>query len=313
MGCPLCFCIRRCLLKVLKKFTKIFIGALFLPLSLSAYSKTVSSENAESSDNWLSNAYSNVMLRNYQEENKDKKNISTWHVRYTLGYKFFEELMSTQVVFGAYQASDNALVTDRGTRIETTFDLYSNDYYSFTPYVEVRFPKTGSSNIKTVLGVNQGLNYTFETGAGDFKFNTGYYFQAYFGTEPKVKVGDSKDFTDKRLAKLNLTKKKDNVYAEQKSANLEHEFSLGFKWSTPLDGLSFGLSRYMIQEFKPRMALHKASDTYKEVSGYKMAATNLNRLRMAYKFTDDTWFTFDSYLYDSADYIFVTSIGTTLF
>ena len=95
--------------------------------------------------NFFPNAYGKFSLRTYQtiDTKKNNETIGKLQARYTLGSSFFNNKLDTSFVFAANKFSDEMVVKDRGTRMENTFDLYSNDNISFKPGLEIWSPSAG--------------------------------------------------------------------------------------------------------------------------------------------------------------------------
>ena len=310
-------------MKNFKTVTKIFFGILFFS-QLAFAENVISEKKATGPSAWFPNAFSNALLLNFQTKKTNKSFKGLSQARLYLGSTFFNDFITSQVVFGVSLSADSYILTDRGTRFETFFDLYSNDFYTLEPYVEVKLPATGASNIQTVFGLNQELSHTFETQSGDFSLKTAYYFEGHFGSEQsQTSIKGSKKFSPQKRATLTnlITTKKGKLVSKQASPNFEHELSFGVKWKTAfLDGFSVGVKRYMLQEGSPVMVedttlnkIREAKTSFLNLSKYKLDKTNYNRLRLSYSLPSKTAFTVDTYLYDSLNVVIVSSISTKLF
>lgn len=316
-------------MNLFKNIAKVCASGLFF--SLPIYAETVSADKVTPVKSMFPNAYSDIMFRNYQnrEAGSSKKFKGKWHARYTLGSTFFDEFMDTRVVLGAYKSDNSTVLTDRGTRIENYFNVYSNGFFEFTPFVEVRFPKTGDNNTKILAGISQELNHTFETSYGNFKFGLGHSINANWGTKAdRVKLTangkvltDTENLSSSARTEFNLREEDGSVMADQRAATLDQEFLLGFKWEPNfLKGLSFQVKRYMDQIYTPKMEYNKSNNSvsvvrsgFLNLPSYDTTSDNWNRLGVAYEFSGSSWVSCDAYMSDHREYSIVSSVGTKLF
>lgn len=313
-------------MNIFKRLAQFGLVSSFL-LTPSLQAEYLDSTKSSSSKGIFSNTFSDVMIRNTQARKAGKNFKGTWEARYTLGSTFFNDFMTAQVVFGAIQTGGTATITDRGTHIETSFDVYSNDYVYFQPLVEVWFPGTAKSNIRTVIGSNQGVKYK----AGDFSIGLHHYALAYLGSEhsqvPLLNNGEPmKDLSaipSKTAEKFHLAqdKKEKTISVDQRAATLQQIAILATKWSPSfIGGFSMSLNGYMEQAFKPQMEF--VSETEKisvvrtgflNMARYDVSNDFYGRLRLAYDLTKDTKFQFDTYLYDSGNVELLSTVSTKLF
>ena len=149
-----------------RKFCFLSFGLFFLSISVYATQTTnnpvdISSVKTSPLKKIFPKAYSSIMLRNYQDkEAVTGKNFeSKFQTRYTLGSTFFNDRFDISVVFGVTKEENSTVLKDRGTRIESLFKLYGNDYYNAYALGEVHFPGTGKSKISTILGGYQEIGY----------------------------------------------------------------------------------------------------------------------------------------------------------
>jgi len=313
-------------LKILKRLVELGIIANFL-LTSSLQAQDLESTKQASSEGLFSKAYSSVLFRNLQEKAPTDSFKNTWEARYTLGSTFFNDFMKAQITFRLVNSSNTATVIDKGTVIETVYNVYSGDYGYFLPVLQVCFPEPGKSNITVGLGSNQGLTLT----TGDFSFGLDHSLYVWFGTEHKkvdllsdgVAMTERKDVPDSigKSFNLNVNEETKTVQVDQRSSSLEQIAVLTTKWKpSTLRGFSTGLNGYLEQNFTPQMEY--ARDTQKisvartkflGIPRYSVANSLYGRLRFAYEFTKNTNFDFDTYLYNSGNLELRSTLTVKLF
>ncbi len=313
-------------MKILKRLVEFGIIANFLLTSILQAEELESTKKA-SSEGLFSKAYSSVLFRNLQEKAPTDNFKNTWEARYTLGSTFFNDFMTAQITFRLVNSSNTATVVDKGTFIETSYNVYSGDYAYFLPVLELYFPGTGKSNITVGLGSNQGL--VFNT--GDFSFGLDHCLYVWLGTEHNkvdllsdgVAMTERKDIPDSigKSFNLNVNEEKKTVQVDQRSSSLAQIAVLTTKWKPSfLRGFSTGLNGYLEQDFTPQMEYARetqkisvARTKFLDVPRYNVANTLYGRLRFAYEFTKNTNFDFDTYLYNSGNLELRSTLTVKLF
>ncbi len=314
-------------MKILKRLVEFGIIANFLLTSILQAEELESTKKA-SSEGLFSKAYSSVLFRNLQEKAPTDSFKNTWEARYTLGSTFFNDFMKAQITFRLVNSSNTATVIDKGTVIETFYDVYSGDYVYFLPFLNVELPKIGGkSNITVGLGSNQGLTLT----TGDFSFGLNHALCVLLGTEHNkvdllsdgVAMTERKDIPDSigKSFNLNVNDEKKTVQVDQISSSLAQEVALTTKWKpSSLRGFSTGLNGYLEQDFTPQMEYARetkkisvARTKFLDVPRYNVANTLYGRLRFAYEFTKNTNFDFDTYLYNSGNLELRSTLTVKLF
>lgn len=301
------------------------VGGFLLTPSLQA--EDLDSTKKASSDGLFSNAYSSVLLRNRQERDAGESFKNTWEARYTLGSTFFSDFMTAQITFRAANSGNTATVVDKGTFIETSYDVYSGDYAYFNPLLEIYFPGTGASNITAALGSNQGVKYK----GGDFSIGLHHYFYVLLGTKHNQvellnngEVMTNRSAIPKKLGeKYNLSNDNDAkiLMVDQRSATLMQLAVLATKWKPSfLKGFSIGLNGYMEQYYTPQMEYVNETKKIAVVRtkflgtpNYILSNEFYGRFRLAYDFTKKTNLDFDTYFHDSGKVELRSSLTVKLF
>ena len=299
-------------MRFLKNWFALFGGSLLFSLSLHAEMLDVTKQTPV--QQMFPNSYSNVLLRNYQQTDSKKPTIlnQTWQLRYTLGATFFNEMMDTRLVLGMNKTGDSILLKDRGTRVETTWQLYSNDYIEWIPYLEIHFPTKAGKGYRVIPGMATKVSYSWETTWGDVSWSAGHDVWAYFGTKPTTvavteggKVIQASAVPAALQEKLNLVVSDQQLLAEQRSPSIKQELSVGVFWSVAaVKGLWLTLKRYYFITKDPQMTYDTKSGTVTmpTTSGvfnmpqYQTTTQRWDRLGLGYELTETMTLAADAYL-----------------
>ena len=313
-------------MKILKRLLEIGIIANFLFTSI-LQAEELESTKKSSQEGLFSKVYSSALFRNLQEKAPSDSFKNTWEARYTLGSTFFNDFMTAQITFRLANPSTTATVVDKGTFIETFYNVYSGKYVYFVPVLELYFPGTGKSNITIGLGSTQGLIFN----TGDFSFGLDHCFYVWLGTEHNkvdllsdgVAMTERKDIPDSvgKSFNLNVNDEKKTVQVDQRSSSLAQIAVLTTKWKPSfLRGFSTGLNGYLEQDFTPQMEYARetqkisvARTKFLGIPRYSVANTLYGRLRFAYEFTKNTNFDLDTYLYNSGNLELRSTLTVKLF
>lgn len=307
----------------MKSVLGVCVGSCIFGLSL--FAETVDTANIETTDTtnmnaidaikqrFFPNAYSGILLRNYQET--DSKNPSklnpTWQVRYSLGSKFFDDSLDTKVVFGVTKDNKSTKPKDRGTRIETSWELFSNDNLELSPYMEVHFPKETGQGYRMLVGMKNGVSYGTETSWGDVAFSGGYSAHAQFSTKAQKvalkengRVVKQNEIAPALQQSLGLTVDDDELQVSQRSPQIEQEISAGISWDiSAAKGLSLSVYRVRSVLKVPQMNYDSAIQSISMLrSGalnlpkYDTSAETWDLVSLAYEVNDTVALSCDGYL-----------------
>ncbi|MBI2602849.1 MAG: hypothetical protein HYW48_07330 [Deltaproteobacteria bacterium] len=227
------------------------------------------------------NAYGKFNLRHYQvrelAKSGDLKSSPFFQGRLTLGSKFFQKALDSRFVFGANnkygEGEKPNLVTDRGTRWENEYTVFSNDNFEVIPYFYAYLPYAGKG-FNSDLGTYLGANYKVNTPVGTLKLEATYEGETALASrtseDDQVALRDRNGNPGKREknAGFTLTSPEEADKVDPAARKFAQELTSALSYApSVVSGLSVGARTYWTTSFAPIMQLDEQNNVVTKTTG----------------------------------------------
>ena len=292
------------------------------------FAKEVDMSNQANLQSLFPNSYGAIKLKNYSQD----KNL--WQGKITVGSTFWDEKLNLRAVFGTEKYQGTVALKDRGTRLISELEAYSNDFWTATPYAQVWFQ--GEEKGRAVhLGVSNMISWDAETGAGTFALSLRHDISMELGSKEGsvtvtekgkvVKTGDMSSAEQKRFG-LTAEEKTGVLTANASSPSLAHNIEASMSLAVAaVPGMSVTLGAQYDQDLVPNMTRdQKANKVETTRSGflnlpdYTTNSKTYGVIGAKYDWTDNLYVSVSSYV-DAKEtngtrgMLVISSVGMELF